>query len=160
MPAARVTVECAKIKVEGLLEDHERIEQRLGGTPTQRTVVNAGKEVYQLKVENAVLSEIIGQLSVRLGLEFKWDCAVIDQRGISVDQLITVKVQDASLDELLARASQYGPGVSSRRALGIDLSGRIREARSLIERRDFFTNEIVPGESRYRIENQAVLTIR
>ncbi len=45
VPAARVTVEGAKIKVEGLLEDHERIEQRLGGTPTQRTVVNAGKEV-------------------------------------------------------------------------------------------------------------------
>jgi len=111
---ARVKLEDQKIRVEGLLEDHEQIEERLRGKPTQRTVVTAGKEVYQLSLENAALSQVVEQLAQRLQLDFQWDLPAIEAAGISVDQLISVKVKDASLDELLQAISK-GTGLSFRR---------------------------------------------
>jgi hypothetical protein len=101
LPGARVTVEDNKIRVEGSLEDHEVVEHRLRGTPTQRTTVVLGKEVYQLAVEQAALVSVLEQLAQRLNLEFQWDRETIEQAGISLDQLITVKVQNATMDELL-----------------------------------------------------------
>jgi hypothetical protein len=53
-------------------------------------------------------------LAGRLGLEFTWDRAAIDQAGVLVDQLISVKVKDASLDELLS-AVFTGTGLSYER---------------------------------------------
>jgi hypothetical protein len=111
VPQASVTVEKNTIRLEGLLEDHELIESRLRGTPTQRTTVTPLKEVYQLSVENAALSRVVEQVAQRLNLQFRWDRDAIDAAGISVDQLVSVKVQDASLDELV-RAVLAGTGLA------------------------------------------------
>ncbi|MBI3837771.1 MAG: STN domain-containing protein [Planctomycetia bacterium] len=113
LPTARVAVEGNKIRVEGSLEDHETVEHRLRGTPTQRTTVTVGKEVYQLAVEQAALSQVLEQLSQRLSLEFQWDRAAIERAGISLDQLIAVKVQNVTLDELL-RAVLANTGLTFR----------------------------------------------
>lgn len=115
VPGARVTVEKNKIRLAGRLEDHELVEQRLRGTPSQRATVTAGKEVYQLSVENAALSQVVDQLAGRLNLKFDWNRAAIDVAGISVDQLVSVKVQNAPLDELL-RAVFAGTGLTFKRA--------------------------------------------
>ncbi len=114
VPGARVVVEGNTIRLTGLLEDHELVEHQLRATPTQRTTVTAGKEVYQLSVENSALTSVVEQLAERLRLELQWDRPAIDAAGISVDQLITVKVKDASLDELL-RAVLAGTGLTFRR---------------------------------------------
>ncbi len=114
LPNARVAVDKNQIRVEGLVEDHEAAQQRLRGKPTEQTTVTAGKEVYQLSVENAALDQVVAQLAERLNLEFDWDRAAIEAAGIAADQLVSVKVKDASLDELV-RAVLTGTGLAFRR---------------------------------------------
>ncbi len=114
LPAARVTAEEDKVRLDGLLEDHEFVEHRLRGNPTHRTTVAPGTEVYQLSIENAALDKALEQLGQRLGLQLKWDRAAIDAASIAVDQLISVKVKDANLDELL-RAILKDTGLTFRR---------------------------------------------
>jgi hypothetical protein len=114
LPEARVVVDKKRIRIEGRLEDHEDAQQRLRGKPTDQTTVTAGKEVYQLSVENAALDQVVQQIAERLNLEFNWDNAAIDAAGIATGQLVTVKVKDASLDELLG-AVVNGTGLAFRR---------------------------------------------
>ena len=92
----------------------KRSQQRLRGKPTEQTTVTAGKEVFQLSVENAALDQVVAQLAERLNLEFDWDRAAIDDAGIAADQLVSVKVKDASLDELV-QAVLAGTGLAFRR---------------------------------------------
>ena len=40
-------------------------------------------------------------MASRLSLNVQWDRATIERAGISINQLITVKIKDASLDDLL-----------------------------------------------------------
>jgi hypothetical protein len=101
LPDARLLVEKDKIRVEGRLEDHETVEQRFQGSPTRRTKVVLGEEVYQLSVENGALDEVVEQVAARLKLDVRWDLAAIDAAGISVEQLISVRVKDVALDTLL-----------------------------------------------------------
>ncbi len=101
LPDAEMSVEGNRIRVEATAEDHDAIEQRLRGTPTQRTVVTAGQEMYTLTVENAPLDQIIEQLGTRLGQQMRWDQEAMDKAGIAKNQLITVKVRNVNLDELL-----------------------------------------------------------
>ena len=61
------------------------------------------------------ISQVVDQLASRLNLKFDWNRAAIDAAGISVDQLVSVKVQNASLDELL-RAVLADTGLSFKRA--------------------------------------------
>ena len=114
VPSAHVTSEGNTIRIVGTLEDHELVEQRLRGTPTQRTTVTAGKEVYQLSIENATLGKVIDQLAERLNLEFAWDRPALERANISSDQLVSVTVQNASLDDLL-HAVLKGTGLTFRR---------------------------------------------
>jgi hypothetical protein len=113
LPAAQVTVEDQKIRVVGSLEDHEIVEHRLRGAPTQRTTVVPGKEVYQLTIEQTPLGQVLEQLAQRLSLEFQIDRKVIERAEISMDQLVSVKVENASLDELL-KAVLTGTGLTFR----------------------------------------------
>ena len=115
LPNARITVEKGRIQVVGLVEDQEWIETRLSGKPLDRPVVTAGPEVYKLSVEKAALESVLKQLAVRLDLQLDWDRAAIDRARISTDQLISVQVSDASLDELL-KTVLAGTGLNFRRA--------------------------------------------
>jgi hypothetical protein len=117
LPGATITSEAKGIRLEGRLEDHELVALRLRGTPRQRTAVVAGREMYQLNVEDAALAQVVEQLATRLKLKVTWDRASIDAAGISVDQLITVHVKDVDLDELL-KAVFEGTDLSFRRADG------------------------------------------
>lgn len=114
LPEAKITVKGTQIRVDAPLEGHELVESRLRATPTRRTRVTAGREVYQLSVENAALDQVVAQLARQLKLEIRWDEAAIADAGIAVDQLISVKVADADLDELLA-AVFAGTGLSTHR---------------------------------------------
>jgi hypothetical protein len=115
LPGARVTARENTVRLEGLLEDHEYVERRFRGAPTRKTTVTAGKEVYQLSVEDAALDKVIDQLGDRLSLDVAWDRDAIDRRGIAVDQLISVQIKDANLDELLT-AVLRGTRLTFRRA--------------------------------------------
>lgn len=102
LPAAKITVAGDEVLVVAAVEDHEWIERKQSGTPTRKpTAVAAGKEMYQLSVENTALDKLVDQLAQRLGLTFRWDRAATTAAGITSDQLVTVKVENADLDALL-----------------------------------------------------------
>ncbi len=83
LPEAKVTLQGNQIVVAGRVEDHDEIERRLRGTATRKTTVTAGREVYQLSVENAALDQLVEQLTQRLNLTFQWDRAATGAAGIA-----------------------------------------------------------------------------
>ncbi len=101
LPQAKIRLDDNKIQVAASVEDHEQIERRMRGKPTNRTTVTAGEEVYQLAVENAALDKLVDELARRLELQFEWDRDATKAAGIAADQLVTVKVENADLDTLL-----------------------------------------------------------
>jgi len=121
LPDATVRIEKNKIMVEGLIEDHEAIEQRLRGAappgtpkPT-RTTTKPGKDVYQLSIENTALDKVVKQLGERLGLEIRWQPGAKSEQEPATDQLITVRVHDVDLDTLW-QAVFKGTGWTFRRS--------------------------------------------
>lgn len=96
------------------VEDHELIERRLRGKPLTPTAVTLGPERYQLSIEKAVLLKVVEELAGRLNLTIRWDRAAIETAGLSAEQLVTVQVQDADLDELLG-AVLTGTGLTFQR---------------------------------------------
>jgi hypothetical protein len=103
-----------KICVTARVEDHELIERRLRGKPLTPTAVTLGPECYQLSIEKAVLLKVVEELAGRLNLTIRWDRAAIETAGLSAEQLVTVQVQDADLDELLG-AVLTGTGLTFQR---------------------------------------------
>jgi hypothetical protein len=101
LPAAKIEVEGPEVKVLASLEDHDQIQRRLSGTPTRKTTVKAGKELYQLAVENTALDQLVDELTQRLGLQFHWDRDATTAEGIAANQLVSVKIENADLDALL-----------------------------------------------------------
>lgn len=114
LPAAEVSLAGDKIRVTARLEDHEAIETRLRGKSLAPTTVALGPERYQLSIEKAVLSKVLDELAGRLNLTIIWDRAAMDAAGLSAEQLVTVKIQDADLDALL-RAVLNGTGLAFQR---------------------------------------------
>jgi hypothetical protein len=103
-PNAKVSLEGEKIVVIGRMEDQDAIAELLGGGKTQSTTVKAGEKVYKLNIEGLPLEKVLSQLSGMLKLELKYDHEAIQAAGISLNQLITFRVENASLDELLTAA--------------------------------------------------------
>jgi hypothetical protein len=113
LPDARLSVDGDRVRLVGLLEDHQAFERRnRGGANNTRTT--KGKQVYQLSLQGAPLGKTIEQLAQRLNVEMNLDRAAIDAAGISLDQLVSVKVENADLDELV-RAVLKGTGLEFRR---------------------------------------------
>ena len=104
LPAARITADGDRVQVVARIEDHELLEQAQRGGTAKRTTVKPGKQVYQLAVEKVTVRQLLGEFTRKMNLEFDVDEAAIRQAGQSLDALVTFKVKDASLDELLTAA--------------------------------------------------------
>jgi hypothetical protein len=102
LPEAQVTAAGHEIRLVGRLEDHELVERQFQSTPKRRTTVTPGEQRFQFAVENAALNAVVAQLAERLDLDVRWDSAAIEAAGVATDQLIAVRVKDATLDELLS----------------------------------------------------------
>jgi hypothetical protein len=101
-PETAVRVEGDEIVVDGRIEDLETVARTIvAGGRKGPSKPAAGKQVYKLSVETPV-GELLEQLGTRLDLEFQLDRPAIEQAGISLDKIVSVKVQDVSLDELIA----------------------------------------------------------
>jgi hypothetical protein len=114
-PQAKISVVGDEVQVVATMEDHDLIEKKQKGTPTRKTTVAVGKEVYQLNVEKAALDKLVDQLTQRLGLTFKWDREATTAAGIASDQLVSVKVENADLEALL-KAVFADTGLTFRRS--------------------------------------------
>lgn len=115
LPRAKFEVDGEEIRVLASMEDHEQLERRLQGAPARKSTVTRGPQVYTLTVEKTALDRLIDEkLAPGLGLEFSWDRAATTAAGIASNQLVSLQVKDATLDELLAAVFQ-NTGLQARR---------------------------------------------
>lgn len=102
LPQAKFEVEGEEVRVLASLADHEQLERRLKGTTTRKPVVTKGPLAHTLTAEKVALDRLVDEkLAPGLGLEFVWDRAATTAAGIASDQLISVRVDNVSLDDLL-----------------------------------------------------------
>ena len=95
-----------RVYVRGLLEEHEAIE----ALRSPKSHVDAGEprkpgplatKVFTADVPNRPLGKVLEHFALQLGLELQIDRVSLEEAGISLDQLITFRVEEATLDELL-----------------------------------------------------------
>jgi hypothetical protein len=115
LPQARVRAEGGHVVIDGRVEDHELVGPLVRESPERNGPAPAGKDIYQLSVRNAELNAVLKHFADRSGYELKIDKVAIDQAGISLEQLVTVTVKDATLDDLL-RAVLEPAGLTYKRA--------------------------------------------
>jgi len=102
LPQATVRAEGDTVTVEGRLEDHEFVARSLDNKPSKQTTVASRKQVYELSIEKLPLRSVLANLAKKLNLEIEYDQPAIDRADISLDQLVSFKVQGASLEQLLS----------------------------------------------------------
>lgn len=102
LPQAKFEVVGDEVRVLASLTDHEHLERRLKGTTTRKPVVTKGPLAHTLTAEKVALDRLVDdKLAPGLGLDFVWDRAATAAAGIASDQLVSVRVDGVSLDELL-----------------------------------------------------------
>jgi len=101
-PDCRIKVQGDRIVVRGLLEDHERIAPPATAPPPRPA--SAGEQRYTLTVQEQPIGRLIEALGRQLKLEIRLDQPAITQAGISLDQRVSFKVNQATLDALLEAA--------------------------------------------------------
>ncbi len=100
-PETAVRKEGDQIVVEGRVEDLEAIvAAATTGRSTKTKTITPGKQVFKLSTEQP-LGALIEELGKRLDLDFQLDRDEIKRRGISLNQTVSVKVENASLDDLI-----------------------------------------------------------
>lgn len=108
-PDCQFRVVGSRIYVKGLIEDHERIEAAQGKTQARPPADRARRpgpaappeQVFTAKNANVPLGAVLSAFARQLGLELQIDLEKMRQAGISLDQLISFEVEQASFDELL-----------------------------------------------------------
>jgi hypothetical protein len=120
-----------KIAAGGARLDLVPVPDGLGALPADRPAISTGQlstkraaaepvtpveqiRIQRLSVRAEPLGPVLRQLARRLGLELKLDEQAIKQAGISLDQRVSVLVENATVDELLHQLLK-STGLSFRR---------------------------------------------
>ncbi len=106
MPNCDFRVAGNRVYVRGLVEDHESIEaMRSPGGKRPETGGSPGdgrpaEQVFTAEVPNKPLGAVLDHFVKQLGLELQIDHASLESAGVSLDQLISFRVEKATFDEL------------------------------------------------------------
>lgn len=109
-----------RVAVKGRLEDHERIEDQQRGEPVASThqqprpAPAGAKKVYSLKNTRARVNQILAAIAPKEGLEIRPDKPAIAAAGIDMKKIVTVNVEDVTIDELIAEVLKQA-GLQHRR---------------------------------------------
>ena len=122
VPDAQFKVVGDKIYVKGRLEDLEQIEsaRRPGATATRRPRTG-GETRFSGRVLNKPLGEVLRYVESRFDLELKIDREALGRSGVSLDQLVSFSVKDATVDELLTAVLEPVGCAFRRRAKTIEI---------------------------------------
>jgi hypothetical protein len=104
-PHSTFKVEGTKIVVRGPLEDQQRIAA--GRKPAARPAPKPkrpGTQVFTLKLADVPLTRLLHELEQQLDLHFEVDQAAVDRAKIDMQQNVSLKVEQATLDQLLEAA--------------------------------------------------------
>ncbi len=111
-PEAEIEVHGNQLIVRATLDDHQRLSApKSAAAPVTNT---PGVQVYTLTLSDVPLDKLLTALEGRLMIRFQLDRAAIDKAQIKLDQNVSLKVQQVSLDELL-RAALEPAGLTFRR---------------------------------------------
>ncbi len=96
-----------RIHVRGLIEDHEVIEEmrtsggkQAAGPRANRKPDLPLKQVFTAEVPNQPLGDVLSHFAGQLGLELDIDRASLQNAGVTLDRLISFRVEEATMDEL------------------------------------------------------------
>lgn len=112
VPEVEIKVVGGKVYVKGLVEDHERIAapRRPAPSPGQRPAQAVGKVRYaKVTVEAGSVEQALTDLAENLDLELKIDHKALQEAGISLDQPVSVHMEDVTVDELLLEVIKNCP---------------------------------------------------
>jgi hypothetical protein len=114
-PEAEITVRGSTVWVRALLEVHERIAGRK--RPSERFSPQTGgpEARYTIReLKDVPVGPTLEQLGRQLGFQVSFDQQAIQTAGISLDQRITVTVQDATVEEIFQQVGGAA-GLAARR---------------------------------------------
>lgn len=106
VPGAQIEVAGGQLIVRGRSEEHREIAALLAGKQVRTKTVTEGQQRYKLKVAGLPLESVFAQLGKLLKLDIQYQREAIDRAAISLKQLISFDVTDATLEELLTAALQ------------------------------------------------------
>ena len=100
VPEAEFALVAGKIQVSGTVQQHQRVRQVLSPQTAARTPAAGGtKKIDALTVENKPLGPVLKALAQGLGVRLVLDESAIAAADVSLDQLISFEVKDATIDE-------------------------------------------------------------
>lgn len=124
-PDAQVKIVGDRVFVRGLLEDHERI-----ALPTTARADSPGKPpapggakivISRFAVQEKPVGKVLEQLAARLKFELRMDRQALQEAGISLDQRVSVEVENASLDDALRGLLRTTPLAYRRRGSVVEI---------------------------------------
>jgi hypothetical protein len=98
-PSADVKIVGTKLVVRARVEDHELFAA--SREPRKEKPKAEGVQVYTLNLEAVPLDKLLATLERKLDIKIRIDQAAIDKAGIKLGQSVSVKVEQATLDQLL-----------------------------------------------------------
>lgn len=100
-----------RIHVRGLVEDLDAIEatrnpvrQQAGKSRGNRKPDRPSEQVFTADVPNQPLGAVLDHFAKQLGLQLRIDHASLQDAGVSLDQLVSFRVENATFDELFEAA--------------------------------------------------------
>jgi len=109
-PGAQIKVVGDKVYVQGLLEEHEQITtpRKASKRPSGPTASqDVGKiHIDKMSVKEVPAGQVLQELARKLKLDLKIDQAALGAAGISLQQRISVSVEDATVDQLLLEVAK------------------------------------------------------
>jgi len=104
LPDSRFKVVHGRIYVQGRLEDHERIGASRR-PPQPKTPDSPPPDLdrtrFKTNASNQPLKKVLAQFASQLKLQLKLDRPAFESAGVSLDQLISFNVEDATFDQLM-----------------------------------------------------------
>jgi len=103
-PGCQVKLSGSKIYVKGLLEEIDEIEGKARpgpGSSAPSSVPSGGETRFSGRVANKPLGDVLDYVGSQMGLDMDIDRQALARSGVSLDQLVSFSVKDATVDELL-----------------------------------------------------------
>jgi hypothetical protein len=104
VPDAEVQVVGSKIRVRGLIEDHEALVAARTDRPPRplrKPPAKQGETRFTISGKKGPMNRMLTELAEKLDLDLRIDRSALEKAGISLDQEVSFRVQDATLDEVL-----------------------------------------------------------
>lgn len=116
-PQADVQIAGGQLVVRGHVEEHERILQPADArSPARRPPADPNLvRISRLELTDLPLAAVIEGLGQRLGLTIEMDHAAIESAGVSLDQRVSIDLENATIDDVW-RAALEPAGLQFKRA--------------------------------------------